>query len=117
MAIISSHILDSLAGDHARGIRIDCRHLSGDGDREVLFNSLASAEGRIKEQIDLPAGEEVELSVYSRDYFESRHDIHEENQIVSIAVIRLVLSGPSDIHHVPIMLSPHSYSIWWSGDL
>ncbi len=117
MATISSHILDSLLGDHAQHIRVACHHVQTDGQRMLLFDTRASAEGRIKQIVDLPAEQEVELSVFSRDYFEARRDIQESGQIVSTVIVRLTLKSADDVHHIPIMLAPHSYSVWWSGEV
>jgi len=116
MATISSHILDSLLGDHAQKIRVACHHIRPDGPRTLMFDTQASQEGRIKQNVELPAEEEVELSVFSREYFETRHNVRESGQIVSTVIVRLTLKGADDVHHIPIMLSPHSYSVWWSGE-
>ena len=32
-----------------------------------------------------------------------------------VVVFRLRLSDPDARYHVPLIASPHGYSVWWSG--
>ena len=56
MAIISSHVLDSVNGISASGIRVELFQLSGDMLRNRLFETETDGEGRISETIDVSAG-------------------------------------------------------------
>jgi len=127
MATISSHVLDSVSGDHAGGIRVQCYLINSSTDRRQLFDVPASAEGRISEEVDLseavadtPA---VELVFHAEGYFEGYSEGYSEGgelpgsgfQVMPQIVVRLTLPDKTARYHIPIMLSPHSYSIWWSG--
>ena len=110
MATISSHILDSVRGTHADGIR--CQLLRLGDSPGIVFDTRADAEGRIAERIEVDAGE-FELVVYGAEYFAAR-GIECAGPVEKV-VIRFVVNDPERRYHLPIMLSPHSYSTWWSG--
>lgn len=118
MATISSHVLDSITGRSARGIRVVCSRLRGKSDSEPVFDVRANEEGRISVAVDTTAdkpADQYELVFFSGDYFvdEGRH--HDGGQIVDKVVVRLMLSEPQDRYHVPVLIAPHSYTVWWSG--
>ncbi len=115
MATISSHVLDSVIGDHAGGLRIQCYQINSPTDRNLLFDVVASGEGRIAEEIKVADSSSVELVFQSAEYFSSRGMSEQGIQIMPEVVVRLALPDSSAKYHIPVMLSPHSYSIWWSG--
>ncbi len=118
MATISSHVLDSVIGTHAGGIRVECRYLAEEKSPQLVFDKIATDEGRISETIDCePWGEnpEVELIFHSAAYYESMSLPDDGYQIMERIVVRISLPDPVGKYHLPIMLSPHSYSVWWSG--
>ncbi|MEM7563996.1 MAG: hydroxyisourate hydrolase [Pseudomonadota bacterium] len=114
MATVSSHILDSTNGDHASGIRAVLNRLDG-GRSELVFDAIASDEGRISQQIDLSrfsSEAEFELLLYSAEYFKEKALLFDSP--VEVVVIRFRMSDDEGRYHLPVMLSPHSYSTWWS---
>lgn len=119
MAIISSHVLDSVRGDHASGIRVECLKRSPTGKQIQLFDVIASDQGRISEVINVGLShspdDQFELVFHSQTYFDSYVSTSLNEQILQCVVIRLNLADPDGSYHVPIMLAPHSYSVWWSG--
>ena len=113
MVTVSSHVLDSLKGTHAAGIRCVLQRI--DGDRRVpVFDVTADEEGRILQQVEL-AGEniaaEFELVLYAADYFADRG--LQSPGCVREVVIRFVADSAGR-YHLPVMLAPHSCSTWWS---
>lgn len=115
MAIISSHVLDSVTGDHAAGIRIECHRRQSNGTMEIIFDVHADSEGRISERIVVSAGDEVQLLIHSQEYFDQTDPVNPSAQIMPTIVVQMTLANPASKYHVPVMLSPHAYSIWWSG--
>ena len=109
MATISSHVLDSVSGDHAKHIRITCFTIIGDV-RHKLFDVIANEQGRIAEEVaaDTISDTTYELVFHTADYFGSKQTINE-------VVVRFTIDDPIGRTHIPMMLSPHSYSIWWSA--
>lgn len=117
MTTVSSHVLDSVIGDHAKYIRIECFRLETDGGRTGLFNTIADEQGRISETIN-PDDKELtryELIFHSAEYFKNQPDTPQSNQIMPEVVVRFTISASAEKVHIPVMLSPHSYSTWWSA--
>ena len=111
MAVVSSHILDSVSGASAAGIRCELFRLQGDSSKQVVFDVIADAEGRISESVvvdDSDIGGEFELVMHAAGYFGA------EKAVVPAVVIRFVIDDADKRYHLPVMLAPHSYSTWWS---
>jgi len=120
MATVSSHILDSVVGDHARGIRVQLFRLSESADKEPVFDTHADQDGRIAEEVNVDRSSEYELVFHSAAYFARRADYcnplpADGRQIIRVVVVRLTLPDAATKYHLPLVLSPHSYTIWWSG--
>ena len=115
MAIISSHVLDSVIGNHAKGIHIDCFRIK-DEQRELVFSVIANEEGRIVEAVEgHVAGDVYEIVFKSADYFASQPNTPPSRQIMTEIVVRFTIPEQDERVHIPIMLSPHAYSVWWSS--
>ncbi len=117
MATITSHVLDSVKGTHAAGIRITCFRRDESGSTTLLFDKMANEQGRIQESIVISnnsESNEIELVFYAADYFKSITQSDTHGQIMDTVVVRLKLNDSEGSYHVPVMLSPHSYSVWWS---
>ena len=109
--IVSSHILDSVTGRSAAGIRCQLVQLTPVEHKQVIFDVIADHEGRISETVhvsDEQAGCEYELVMHAADYFKA------ETAMVPVVVIRFIIHDASKRYHLPVMLSPHAYSTWWS---
>ena len=115
MATISSHVLDSVIGDHAKQIGIDCFRIKGE-QRESVFSVIANEEGRIVENVKgHVAGDVYEVVFKSADYFASQPNTSPSRQIMHEIVVRFTIPEQEERIHIPIMLSPHAYSVWWSS--
>ena len=115
MAIISSHVLDSVVGSHAAGIRVQCFLLSGES-RVLVFDVNANDEGRITEQVSsVTAAEQYELVFYAKDYFNGLSLPTIGDPVMTEVVTRLSVNNDAAKYHVPVVLSPHSYTVWWSA--
>ena len=116
MATVSSHILDSVSGRSARGIRCQLFQLGGETSARLVFDVVADDEGRISENVEVDdsvRGREFELVFHGRDYFAAQSLA--ADSMVKTVVIRFVMDDDAKRYHLPLMLSPHSYSTWWSG--
>lgn len=111
MATVSSHIPDAISGRSAAGIRVECLRLAG-GRREPVFDLRADGEGRIVVEVELDPAQDAryELIFHSAEYFASSAG----RQIMERVVIRLALPDAAARYHVPLVLSPHAYTLWWS---
>jgi 5-hydroxyisourate hydrolase len=116
MATVSSHILDSVTGGSADGIRVQLLQRSN-GSESVVFDVKADGEGRIAQSVEINdhnRGAEFELVMHSADYFSAKGGVSDESMVRQV-VIRLTMDDDERRYHLPVMLSPHSYSTWWSG--
>jgi len=115
MATVSSHILDSVNGRSAVGIRSQLFQLISDTERQLVFDVIADQEGRIAETVsidDANIAGEFELVFHGAEYFMEQG--LESASMVRTVVIRFVMGDDQHRYHLPVMLSPHSYSTWWS---
>ncbi len=115
MATVSSHILDSVSGRDAAGIRCELFRLRADGGRVDVFDVLADDDGRIGETVELDddtSGSEFELVIHGADYFRAQGI--RPNSKVEYVVLRFRMDDDAKRYHMPVMLAPHSYSTWWS---
>jgi 5-hydroxyisourate hydrolase-like protein (transthyretin family) len=115
MATVSSHILDSVSGKSAVGIRSQLYQLGNDTERQLVFDVIANQEGRIVESVTIDEtnrGREFELVFHGADYFAAQGLA--AASMVTQVVIRFVMDDDQKRCHLPVMLSPHSYSTWWS---
>ena len=113
MATVSSHVLDSVSGSHAAGIR--CQLFRLGPTKRLIFDVIANDEGRIAESVVIDRdnrGAEFEIVFHSSDYFAK--DFQVGASIVETVVIRFRMNDDDARYHLPVMLSPHSCSAWWS---
>ena len=116
MATVSSHILDSVNGKSAAGIRSQLFQLVSDTERRLVFDVCADKEGRIAETVaidDVNVGYEFELVFHGAEYFKAQGP--GSGSMVKTVVIRFNMTDDQQRYHLPVMLAPHSYSTWWSG--
>ena len=119
MATISSHVLDSVIGTHAAQIRVQCFARSSNNQHQQIFDVIASDEGRISETFtmnDSNKNTDYDVVFHSAAYYKKLQLPDDGIQIVKTIVLRISLSDPEEKVHLPVMLSPHSYSVWWSGN-
>ena len=109
MTLITSHILNGTDGSHAGGIKITFSKL---GDIKI-FETISDNEGRIKEKIkseEIDPYAEYEL-IFETGYFWTQRGY---NQIMDQVVFRFKIQDPNSDYHIPIIINPNSYSVWWS---
>ena len=68
MSAISSHILDSITGSSAVGIRVQLFKLNAQNQSELVFDVISDREGRISENVDVDIEQAFELVFHSADY-------------------------------------------------
>jgi 5-hydroxyisourate hydrolase len=116
MATVSSHILDSVSGNHATGVRCQLFQLNKESEPQLVFDVKADDEGRISESVEIEKANrdaEFELVIHNEAYF-SMQSIDNDTMVETI-VIRFAMTDSHKAYHLPVMLAPHSYSVWWSS--
>jgi len=89
------------------------------GEREPVTELHADDSGRIAITVDTvqdPLETRYQLIFFTGEYFSKRRGYQESAPLspVSESVVHLDLSSLSDRCHVPMMIAPHSHSVWWS---
>ena len=54
------------------------------------------------------------MVVYLGDYFNTNGKEFAKDRIVSEIVVRFNMEDSTKKYHIPIIISPNGYSIWWS---
>ena len=117
MSILSSHTLDSVSGLSATGVRVEFFRLSGEKGKEKVFAVQTNDEGRISETFDSNGRKitEYELVFHSGEYL-TRTKIKVEKPIIDTVVIRIKINSSVQHYHIPVLIAPHCYTVWWSGE-
>ena len=117
MAILSTHTLDSVSGNSAKNVRVQFFRMLGECEKELVFDIRANKEGRLSETFESggAATENYELVFHSGDYLWQKN-IQEENPVMDSVVIRLNVRDFERSYHIPLLIAPHNYTVWWSGE-
>ena len=118
MAIVSTHTLDAVQGAHAGGIAVTLVKLAKDGSRTTLFRKETDPGGRLLEEIDAVAIDteaQYELVFETGAYFTTRLPSRDAHQIVNEVVLRFAMPDAKAKYHLPVILAPNGYSVWWSS--
>jgi len=116
MAIVSSHTLNSVDGTHAGGIAVTLYKLGSNGTSVVVFQTATDDGGRFSETVEAPdANATYELVFETGNYFAAAGQQTTRPQNLREIVIRLSMPDPEERYHLPLMLAPNSYSVWWSS--
>jgi 5-hydroxyisourate hydrolase len=115
MATVSSHFLNGVDGTHAAHVGVKLVHLSGDGARQIVFTAHSDDGGRFSHEVETTAGDSYELVIASGAYFQQQSLPRDKAQILEEIVIRFSMPDPVARYHIPVIMSPNSYSCWWSS--
>jgi 5-hydroxyisourate hydrolase len=116
MATVSSHILDSIAGGPAVGIRVVLYKLPGEGGKQKIFDVTTDGKGLIDETVDPGKADksaQYELVFHSADYFAALDLSTTNHSVMKTVVLRFTMADRNKRYHMPITLAPHSYSVCW----
>tara|TARA_B100001123_G_C14463945_1_gene691640 strand:+ start:52 stop:402 length:351 start_codon:yes stop_codon:yes gene_type:complete len=115
MATVTSHTLDCVLGTHAGGIEVEMVRIDPSGKRVRIFLDHTDEGGRLLQELELfthNPDDQFEMVFQTGAYFAKQE--HLGNRIIQEVVIRFHIPDPSGRYHIPLMLAPNSYSVWWS---
>ena len=110
MATLSSHLLNSVNGTHASGLKIIVYQINSLGSKKIFYETETDEGGRILKDFELSDDDcacEYEMICKTAEYFS-------EKKMVSEITIKFKMEDPKKKYHLPIIISPNGYSIWWS---
>lgn len=110
---LTTHVLDTARGCPAAGLKIDLFKIDGD-TRTHLKSLVTNDDGRTDEQM-LPAAEFetgiYELVFHAGAYLDGTGTPSEAPRFLDVIPLRFGMSEASH-YHVPLLLSPFSYSTY-----
>ncbi len=114
MAIVSSHTLNSVDGSHAGGMNV---HLINRDTGAVVFDTTMDDGGRLQQEVVAPEPDaRYEMVFQTGPYWQPRVAQDHGTRIMDEVVVRFTMPDPNGRYHIPLILSPHGYSLWCSTE-
>ena len=114
MTRLTTHVLDVAAGIPAAGLRIELQTMTSSGSR-VLADVLTSSDGRcpgpLLEGGDFRAGR-YSLVFHVSEYFKARGVGLSDPPFLDRVVVEFGISDATSHYHVPLLVTPWSYSTY-----
>jgi 5-hydroxyisourate hydrolase len=105
MSALTTHVLDTMRGRPAAGMKIELWSI----DKKTLLKTITTnSDGRTDAPLlaaDATAAGTYELVFYVGDYFG-------EKKFLDRVPVRFVISDAAAKYHVPLLVSPWSYSTY-----
>ena len=112
MTKLTTHCLDTFSGKPAKGVKVEVYYISG--KKEKLNSTILNDNGRtdkpLLEGADFKEGQ-YELVFYIGDYFKDKTSLP-KTPFLNDVVIRFGISKSNEHYHVPLLVSPWSYSTY-----
>ncbi|MYH68778.1 MAG: hydroxyisourate hydrolase [Gammaproteobacteria bacterium] len=114
MGVLTTHVLDTAHGMPAAGMAIEL--FSVDGDQRTLVKStVTNRDGRcdapLLEGMDFRAGV-WELVFHTAGYFTEQGVELPDPPFLDRVTLRFGIAGAAEHYHVPLLVSPWSYSTY-----
>ncbi|WP_421695859.1 hydroxyisourate hydrolase [Aestuariivirga sp.] len=112
MGRLTTHVLDTASGRPAAGLRIE---LFRAGEAAVLKTILTNTDGRADGPLlegDAFRPGQYELLFHAGDYLRANGAALPEPAFLDVIPIRFGIADAAAHYHVPLLLSPYSYSTY-----
>ena len=112
MTKLTTHCLDTFSGKPARGVKVDVYFVSGKREKlnSIVLNNDGRADKALIEGNSFKEGQ-YELVFFVGDYFKTVTNLP-KTPFLDEVVIKFGISNPSEHYHVPLLVSPWSYSTY-----
>ena len=114
MGRLTTHVLDTATGRPAQGVRIELHRLAG-GTREPLAEVVTNDDGRCDGPIlegDAFTIGVYELTFHAGAYFDATGLDLPAPKFLDTVPIRFGIAAPGQHYHVPLLISPFSFSTY-----
>ena len=112
MTKLTTHCLDTFSGKPAKGVKVEVYYISE--KKEKLNSTILNDNGRtdkpLLEGANFKEGQ-YELVFFIGDYFKNLTNLP-KTPFLNEVVIRFGISKPDERYHVPLLVSPWSYSTY-----
>ncbi|TBU88845.1 hydroxyisourate hydrolase [Phytopseudomonas dryadis] len=114
MGRLTTHILDAAHGCPGSAIRVELYRIEGE-QPTLLGHQLSNQDGRC--DAPLLEGEDYRSGVYQLhfhvgDYYRARQVALAEPAFLDVVVLRFAIDAAQAHYHVPLLVSPYSYSTY-----
>jgi 5-hydroxyisourate hydrolase len=109
---LTTHVLDTMHGKPARGMRLELHYVHGDHTHHIS-DSYTNADGRVDQPLLEGAqfqNGEFEIRFHVGQYFE-RVGVENDTPFLDVVPVRFTISEDKH-YHVPLLVSPFSYSTY-----
>jgi 5-hydroxyisourate hydrolase len=112
---LTTHVLDITRGHPAANLTIELHQMDPSGETRLLKTVQTNSDGRTSEP--LLQGEELQVGTYQivfdvGDYFGTQGEPASNPPFLDRIPIRFGISDPDAHYHVPLLVSPWSYSTY-----
>ncbi len=115
MAGLTTHVLDTTRGGPARGVAIELFALDAGGARRLIASVRTNVDGRTDAPLvgaaDIHIGA-FELNFHVGEYFRGQGVALAEPPFLDVVPIRFAIADPTAHYHVPLVVTPWSYSTY-----
>ena len=111
---LTTHVLDTMAGNPAAEMKIDLYEIKGD-KRIFLVKAVTNQDGRCDEPLlaeNTFKNGTYELLFHVSDYFSSLNFTPKNGQFLDIVPVRFIIADEDAHYHVPLLVSPYGYSTY-----
>jgi 5-hydroxyisourate hydrolase len=115
VAGLTTHVLDTARGRPAAGMALELAQISEDGGRRPLKSVRTNADGRTDEPLlseEESARGYYEILFEVGAYFAGRPEAGDGLPFLDRVPLRFGISDPSAHYHVPLLVSPWSFSTY-----
>jgi 2-oxo-4-hydroxy-4-carboxy-5-ureidoimidazoline decarboxylase len=112
---LSTHVLDTHSGRPAAGVAIELVELSANGEPRIIARATSNHDGRTDAPLigsqPLPIGH-YELRFHVGDYFGRMGVQQDDPPFLDVVPVRFAIAEPEGHYHVPLLVTPWSYSTY-----
>jgi len=111
---LTTHVLDTALGRPAAGISIALYRVTGNSHRKIA-TAVTNSDGRTDAPLLAPgklAAGNYELIFFVGDYLRGTGLASGETLFLDQVPIRFGIADPDSHYHVPLLVSPYSYSTY-----
>ena len=105
MSSLTTHVLDTSRGVPARGMTIELWSVT---ESKLLKTVMTNSDGRADSP--LLSGKEVAPGAYELVFLVG--DYFKEKRFLDRVPVRFIISDPGGTYHVPLLVSPWSYTTY-----
>ena len=112
MTKLTTHVLDTYSGKPGRGIKVELYYISDVRNKlnSILLNNNGRTDQPLVEGNNFKEGK-YELVFFVGEYFKKVANLP-KTPFLDEVVIKFGISNPKEHYHVPLLVSPWSYSTY-----